>query len=101
MSSYIGSKARLAPGILKLAAPALPGRSIDAFPGSSVVSRETAVRSWQTVANDFVFASTIMTTPQMISRNDVAFRILGGYEQSINKLNARRKSRGLLKRGVL
>ena len=84
---YIGSKARVVKQILDIAGPPSSGRFLDVFSGTGVVSRQAAIRGWEVWANDHLLSSSILTTAQLFSCNDVPFSSLGGYTATIRKLS--------------
>ena len=84
---YIGSKARVVKQILDIAGPPNGGCFFDVFSGTGVVSQQAAIRGWGVCANDHLLSSSILTTAQLLSCNDVSFASLGGYAATIRKLN--------------
>ena len=87
---YIGSKARIADEILKyLGKPDSPeGRFIDAFSGTGVVASRAADIGWKIRINDMMYNAAVMSESRMLSKQEVPFDNLGGYEKAISKLKA-------------
>lgn len=85
---YIGSKARIADEIIKyLGGPdSSEGQFIDAFSGTGVVACKAADIGWRIRINDMMQNAAIMSESRLISKQDVSFDSLGGYEEAINKL---------------
>lgn len=89
---YIGSKARIADEIIKyLGEPDCPeGRFIDAFSGTGVVASNAADIGWKIRINDMMHNASVMSESRMLSKQDVSFDNLGGYEEAISRLKVAR-----------
>jgi adenine-specific DNA-methyltransferase len=84
---YIGSKARIADVILDLIGePRGDSVFADLFSGTGAVSEEAANRGWPIRLNDHLFAAVVMSRARLISREDVPFVELGGYEATLAQL---------------
>jgi len=85
---YIGSKVRLTKHIVSvLGRPKAEQRFVDVFAGTGVVSRAAADFGWSILANDHLESATALTTARLLSRTEVPFKCLGGYEGAIEHLN--------------
>ena len=87
---YIGSKARISEVLLDfIGKPSSNQRVfVDVFSGTGVISRAAALRGWRVIANDYLYCSSLITTAQLLSPDDVKFAPLGGYEAALARLNA-------------
>ena len=85
---YIGSKARIADEIIKyLGKPdSTEGRFIDAFSGTGVVASKAADIGWNIRINDMMCNAVVMSESRMLTKQEVPFENLGGYEKAISKL---------------
>lgn len=85
---YIGSKARIADEIIKyLRGPDSPeGQFIDAFSGTGVIASKAADVGWKIKINDMMQNAAVMSESRLISKQDISFSSLGGYNEAVNKL---------------
>lgn len=95
---YIGSKARIADTIVDLAGKPASGRFVDAFSGTGAVAAIAAGRGWRVAINDALPSSVSMSVAAVLSSSQAPFYGLGGYEQSIVRLNAVAGSPGFIHR---
>lgn len=95
---YIGSKARLAEAILDIVgAPETEGaRFVDGFCGTGIVSRTAALRGYEVLGNDTLLSATVLAHASLLSRGQVDFTSLGGYEDAIACLNDAPGKRGYI-----
>lgn len=93
---YIGSKARLAQGILDVIAESglTSGRFVDGFCGTGIVSSEAANRGYSVLANDALYSSALITESSLICQSEIDFSHFGGYENAISTLNSLQGSEG-------
>lgn len=79
---YIGSKSRIANDIIQyLGAPRIEdGYFIDAFSGTGIVASNAADFGWKIIINDIMHNATVMSEARLLSKEDVTFSALGGYE---------------------
>lgn len=85
---YIGSKARVAEEISRLAGVPRGGRFIDAFSGTGAVAAAAADRGWPVNVNDSLPSAVSMSVGAIVGSADVSFRAFGGYEEAVSRLNA-------------
>lgn len=85
---YIGSKARIANDIIQyLGTPhAEDGYFIDAFSGTGIVASKAADFGWKIKINDIMHTAAVMSEARLISREDIPFSALGGYEAALEIL---------------
>jgi adenine-specific DNA-methyltransferase len=85
---YIGSKARIVREIMELVGPPDSGDGffIDAFCGTGVVGARAADLGWSVRLNDHLKSATALALAQLVTRQDVPFGALGGYEAAVEKL---------------
>lgn len=85
---YIGSKARIVEEIIKyLGEPESPdSRFIDAFSGTGVVASRAADIGWKISINDMMYNAVVMSESRILSKQEVPFENLGGYENAIKEL---------------
>ncbi len=95
---YIGSKVRVVDAILDIVGPPANRRSafVDLFSGTGTVSREAARRGWRVRANDSLVCASILTTSQLLGKNDVPFTTLGCYASALTELDATEPQRGFI-----
>lgn len=93
---YIGSKARLAQGILDVIAESglTSGRFVDGFCGTGVVSLEAANRGYSVLANDALYSSALITESSLICQSEIDFSYFGSYENAVSTLNSLQGSEG-------
>jgi adenine-specific DNA-methyltransferase len=84
---YIGSKMRVAEAIVSLAGDADEGRFVDAFCGTGSVAKAAATQGWRVVINDSLASAVTMATGLLVSRTDISFQELGGYESACSELD--------------
>lgn len=87
---YIGSKARIVDEIIDyLGKPSEENFTlVDAFSGTGVVSEKAAVLGWTVKINDMMKYATILSHSRLLSKHDVSFDIVGGYDGAIEYLNS-------------
>lgn len=66
------------------------GLFVDAFCGTGVVAAAAADAGWPVRVNDSLSSAVATASALLVSREDVPFRELGGYEAAIAQLNATR-----------
>lgn len=86
---YIGSKARLVGAIAEHIgfAREKDGRFVDAFCGTGIVAQTAAKQGWSVWLNDHLVSAGIVAASRLISKKEVTFDYLGGYERAIALLN--------------
>ncbi len=86
---YIGSKARIADDIIEYLGAPKPcnGYFIDSFSGTGVVASKAADLGWKVRINDMMHNATVMSEARLLSREDVPFSLLGGYEKALELLD--------------
>lgn len=85
---YIGSKARLTSWIMEIAGKPTEGcRFHDMFAGTGAVSEAAALNGWQVSANDILLSAAMQTKARLLSREEVSFEKIGGYEVALETLN--------------
>lgn len=86
---YLGSKARMVDEIgAILGKPSPNQRFVDLFSGTGIVSQTVGQKGWPVVANDFLQAASIVTTASLLSKRQVPFKKLNGYDSALAKLNS-------------
>jgi adenine-specific DNA-methyltransferase len=93
---YIGSKARIAKAILDIVGPPQGGFLVDAMSGTGAVALEAARRGWPIRLNDSLTSAVFMSWARLANKNDVPFRLLGGYRGAIRQLNSAKPERGFV-----
>lgn len=85
---YIGSKARLTSSLSRIISSYDScDRFVDAFCGTGAVSEVAGSLGRDVWANDTMVSATIMTEARLLSRDQVTFSRLGGYDGAIGRLN--------------
>lgn len=89
---YIGSKARIADEIINcLGMPASKeSYFIDAFSGTGVVASKAADLGWKIKINDMMVNAAVMSEARLLSKDEVPFDKLGGYDKVIDVLKSSR-----------
>ncbi|EKN4560746.1 DNA adenine methylase, partial [Salmonella enterica] len=87
---YIGSKARLVDQLGKFFGKPCSKDAyfIDAFCGTGSVAEAAAELGWNIRINDILYSAVITSEARLMSSHQVPFKNLGGYEKTIEKLNA-------------
>ena len=94
---YIGSKARLIDQIAAYVGRPQEGAFfVDAFCGTGVVAEAAADLGWNVRINDNLHSAVISAGARLISREQAAFKKLGGYAKAIAKLNAAKPKYGCM-----
>lgn len=85
---YIGSKSRIANDIIQYLGAPRPedGYFIDAFSGTGIVASKAADFGWKIKINDMMYNAAVMSEARLLSREDVTFSTLGGYEAVLEVL---------------
>lgn len=87
---YIGSKARIVDEIIDLIG--MPSKEnftlVDAFSGTGVVAERAAMLGWTVEINDMMKYATILSHSRLLSKYDVTFELVGGYDGVIDFLNS-------------
>ena len=86
---YIGSKARIADSIIEYLGTPKPedGYFIDAFSGTGIVASIAADHGWKIKVNDMMLNAAVISEARLLSKDDVSFSALGGYENALEILN--------------
>lgn len=86
---YIGSKIRIARDIMAYVGEPADGDSqfLDAFAGTGAVASVAADLGWNVHVNDALLSATTMAVSRLLSKTDVPFAGVGGYEKACEKLN--------------
>lgn len=96
---YIGSKARVAEQIIKLAGtPSTDSRFVDAFSGTGAVAGAAAKHGWAVSVNDSLPSAVAMSVSNVVRKENVPFTTLGGYHRAIRALNEQRDEPGFIYR---
>lgn len=95
---YIGSKARLAEGLVQhLGKPsATETRFVDLFAGTGAVSALASAQGWPVWINDSLHSAVAMSVSRVATPQQVRFAGLGGYPSAIEQLNAAAPAKGFL-----
>ncbi len=95
---YIGSKSRVVSLITEyIGTPkSNSDRFIDAMCGTGIVAYEAAKVGWPVVINDRMKNAVIMSEARLLSKKEVVFEKLGGYQAVIDKLNAATPTEGFI-----
>lgn len=93
---YIGSKARIVEGIMERIGPPDGGVFVDAFSGTGAVAEAASRSGWKVHVNDHLCSSATMSFARLMSRADVTFSQLGGYDKAIEALNSLEPKRGFI-----
>lgn len=94
---YLGSKARVAGGILDIIGQPESGSTfVDAFAGTGVVAREAAIRGWPVLVNDHLLSSCKLAAANLYCPEHVPFASVGGYEQAIEAINSAAPLKGFI-----
>lgn len=85
---YIGSKARIADEIINYLGCSKSQESffIDAFCGTGIVASKAADLGWNIKINDMMTNAAIMSESRMISKIEVPYKELGGYDNALKQL---------------
>jgi len=84
---YIGSKARLVEQIKSKIGPLTDGFFVDSFCGTGAVAEAAADLGWPVRINDHMVSATILTAARLLSKDEVTFENLGGYNNTLEYLN--------------
>lgn len=86
---YIGSKARIVDEIMKFV-DEYPGngRFIDAFCGMGHVAIAAADKKWPVVINDQMKYAGFISKARLLSKSEIKFKKLGGYDSVLELLNS-------------
>ncbi len=95
---YIGSKARIVSQIIeKLGLPRSgSGRFVDLFCGTGAVAEAAAKAGWAVHLNDHLHSAVITAAARMIGLENARFEATGGYERTIDRLNALSAEKGFV-----
>lgn len=93
---YIGSKARVAEQIIDLAGAPSGGRFVDAFSGTGAVAGAAASRGWAVTVNDTLPSAVAMSVSNVVGKENVPFRALGGYLNAVQELNGQEGISGFI-----
>tara|TARA_R110001583_G_C5669945_1_gene410678 strand:+ start:9651 stop:10706 length:1056 start_codon:yes stop_codon:yes gene_type:complete len=86
---YLGSKLRLLESLKgHIGNYNGQGQFVDAFCGTGSVAKLASELGWPVKINDQLESGAVMAASQLISRKNVAFESLGGYEKTIDLLNS-------------
>ena len=88
---YIGSKVRVADEIVKYVGQPVSenGFFIDAFSGTGIVASKAADLGWKIKINDMMLNAAIMSEAHLLSKADVPFLALGGYNTALDILKTK------------
>ena len=94
---YIGSKSRLIDQIsTHIDFPQNGAFFVDAFCGTGVVAEAAASLGWNVRINDSLYSAVVLAGARLISREQVPFKGVGGYETAIAKLNEANPKHGFV-----
>ena len=85
---YIGSKARIVSDIVAKLGPPTDGRFVDLFCGTGAVAEGAARAGWPVHLNDHLHCAVIMAAARMLGSVNARFEATGGYQKTIESLNA-------------
>jgi adenine-specific DNA-methyltransferase len=84
---YIGSKARLVDSIHEHIGMPDGGTFVDAFCGTGAVAEAASKAGWPVLVNDHLASSSIMALARVLSKKQVSFDAVGGYQNAVVELN--------------
>ena len=85
---YIGSKAKLVGSILEYIGRPDGNKFVDAFCGTGAVAEAASRAGWPVLVNDHLVSSAMMSVARVISRKQLSYSHVGGYERTVAELDS-------------